>query len=87
MPMCAGGWAFLDSVAAKRNVWPLALTISSRANLASSPPFPYAPKQRRNRPSPLSGGSRLRYWLCPSLLSAHFLGRASKPLHFGLFFP
>jgi hypothetical protein len=29
-------------------------------------------------------GSRLRYWLRPSLASAHLWERASKPLHFEL---
>src|SRR5215212_7387036 len=29
-----------------------------------------SPKAKRNRASPLLGGSRLRYWLCPPLLKA-----------------
>jgi hypothetical protein len=45
--------------------------------------FPFI--QKENRPtSPLGVGSRLRYWLHPSLTSAHLWERASKPLHFEL---
>jgi hypothetical protein len=33
-----------------------------------SPPFPLS---KNEQPTTLLGGSRLRYWLCPSLLSAH----------------
>ena len=46
---------------------PCRLVISTSAKFAASPPFLYGPKQRQNRPSPLLGGNRLRYWLCPSL--------------------
>src|SRR5215204_6480634 len=61
---------------------PCRLMTSSKANLVSSPPFPYTPKQKQNRLTSHLGGSRLRYWLCPSL-KRPLLGRASKPLHFG----
>ena len=36
--------------------------------LNCSPPFPFS---KNEQPPTLLGGSRLRYWLCPSLLSAH----------------
>jgi hypothetical protein len=42
--------------------------------------IPYGPKQRQNRPSPLLGGSRLCYWLYPSLIERPFVEQASKPL-------
>jgi hypothetical protein len=37
--------------------------------LIFSPPFPLSKKQTTDHP--LLGGSRLRYWLCSSLTSAH----------------
>src|SRR5687767_5460319 len=49
----------------------------------SRPSHLLSPTAKRNRP-PLYVGSRLRYWLYPSLKRPSS-ERASKPLHFGLF--
>src|SRR5215216_5474934 len=51
-------------------------------SLWASPPSLY-PKEKPAHLSVL-GGSRLRYWLCPSLIKRPFVWeRASKPLPFG----
>ena len=45
-------------------------------------PLVFLPAPSKNRPASLSGGSRLRYWLCSSL-SAHLDGGERQGLYFG----
>jgi hypothetical protein len=78
MPVC-GGWAFLDGVVLSQNksVRPLALEYFLRANLKAHLLSPTPRSKDKTDHLLLLGGSRLRYWLCPSLKRPYFLGRAS----------
>src|SRR5215212_10505641 len=74
MPVC-GGWASCVCRYLATNECPAPYPLRdfrALATPASSPlPFSYLPFPKRNRPTSVSGGSRLRYWLCPPPLSAH----------------
>ena len=84
MPIC-GGWAFLVRVSIAKQVSGPLPTLDLLLSKSGASPPPIRP-EAKTKPtiSSLLGGSRLRYWLSPSLKRPCFWG-VLQSLYFGCF--